>query len=181
MPLPVTLMIGATQFDLRSGAAAPPAGAERVDLRSPGQALAWLRQHRLGAVAMARIGALLGGIHGRGLVDDDHELLRRAADALRDGRLRLYRGGGAARQQVQQVAPAARAAPAGPQRTAVSGQAPMAAPRAPAPSAPEAPEADLAENIDQDAQAATLELAALDGTPFCAVCARAAAAQGAPA
>jgi hypothetical protein len=181
MPLPVPLKIGAAQFDLRSGAGAPPAGSERVDLHSPGQALAWLHQHPMGSVAMAQLRALLGGSDGRGLVHDDHEVLRRAADALRDGRLRLYRRGGEARPQVRQVMAATRAAPAGPQRAAVSGQAPMAAPRAPAPLAASAPEADPLEDVDQDAQAAALEMAARDGTPFCAVCARAAAERAAAA
>lgn len=167
----VILTTGATRFELRPRFGAAPAGGERVDLHSPGQALAWLRQHRLGAAGMAQLRALLGDSHGRGLVHDDHEVLRRVADALHDGALQLYRRMPAVRAPMRAAVATARA-DAPPQRAAVSGPGRTPPPRRPsAPASEPAPvEADALDNVDQDAQAAVLETAARDGTPFCAVC-----------
>lgn len=165
----VTLTIGATQFDLHPRFAAAPADGARVDLHSPGQALAWLHQHRPGAAGMAQLRTLLGDRYGRGLVHDDHEVLRRVADALHGGALQLYRRPTAALVPVVAVASAA-GADAPPQRAAVSGPGRTPPPRSPAATTAVQAESDGLDHVDQDAQAEVLEAAARDGTPFCAVC-----------
>lgn len=178
----VVLSKGWTRLEIKrrhSGLVSSSDVRERIDVRSTEQALSHLRPFALDSGSLGQLRALGAQLGGGGWQQSNDEVLRQIAAALRDGVLTLYRSE-VERPQRTAAAAADSAAyvEAPPRRPPVSEPAPLPPPsRAPLPGAAAAPApADtMLDNIDHDAQAATLESAARDGVPFCAACERAAA------
>ena len=154
-------------------------------LRDAGQAHRLLGQYCTNAYVMMQLRQLLAGevlqLHRR----SDRDILGDIAGRLANGRLLAI--------LVAPSLPTQRSAPLGDASAPLTGAAPVPAPRArplrpppePEPvvfarhaiaAPPDAivePAPEFDDGVDQDAQAATLELAAQHGTPFCAICERA--------
>ena len=137
------------------------------------------RTSRIGAAAELR--ELLVKQGARNLPTDD-DVLREVASQVMLGRLFLLLG-----EQRPAVSPGtgdpdAPPAPAErPRRPAVSPPPPLPPPRKAAATEAPPPEPEVTAALAQDVQAAALEAAAKDGTPFCEVCEQARAARGAAA
>jgi hypothetical protein len=112
------------------------------------------------------------------ILRSDDEVLREVASQVMLGRLFLLLG-----EQRKAVSPGtgdpdAPPAPADrPKRPGVSPPPPMPPPRKAAATEAPAPETEVTAALAQDVQAAALEAAARDGTPFCEVCEKARAAR----
>jgi len=128
-------------------------------------AVAVLRRHCRDRQAAAALRQLAGGPTGTG-----EEALRAVAAQLAAGRLILV----ACERMTSRAAATDGAADNNvverERRPPVREPAPLPPPRRPSPVAAPAPEAELADDLAQDVQAAALEQAAADGTPFCEVC-----------
>jgi hypothetical protein len=131
------------------------------------------RTSRMGAASELR--ELLVKQGARNLNSDD-DVLREAASQVMLGRLFLLLGeqeGGTGSGPADPEAPPAPAER--PKRPGMSAPPPLPPPRKPAVTEAPAPEPEITAALAQDVQAAALEQAAKDGTPFCEVCAKAAA------
>lgn len=137
------------------------------------------RTSRIGAAAELR--ELMAKQGARNLRTDD-DVLREVASQVMLGRLFLLLG-----EQRPAVSPGtgdpdAPPAPAErPKRPAVSPPPPLPPPRKAAATEAPPPEPEVTAALAQDVQAAALEEAAKDGTPFCEVCEKARAAREAAA
>jgi hypothetical protein len=131
------------------------------------------RTSRIGATGELR--ELLAK-QGAGNLRTDDDVLREAASQVMLGRLFLLLG-----DQRPAMSPGAgiaeppEAPPPPPKRPGMSPPPPLPPPRKPAVTEAPAQEPEITAALAQDVQAAALEQAAQDGTPFCEVCAKAAA------
>ncbi|KQX01394.1 hypothetical protein ASC94_01825 [Massilia sp. Root418] len=137
------------------------------------------RTSRIGAAAELR--EMLARQGARNLRSDE-DVLREAASQVMLGRLFLLLG-----EQRPAVSPgtgdpdAPPAPPERPKRPGVSPPPPLPPPRKAAATEAPPPEPEMTAALAQDVQAAALEEAARDGTPFCEVCEKAKAAKAAKA
>lgn len=162
-----------TRFEIRSGLAGTSIeGSERIKIHSTQQALFYLQQPAINTVTMTQMRTLCGPLQGLAVKQSDHDVLRHVANALSDGALHLFKPA-----ILQRQAPAVRRASKGagaftaPMRSAWPPPRPQPPPRVPN-LEPAMVEVNVLDHIDHDAQAGTLENAARNGTPFCAVCQR---------
>ena len=145
-----------------------------VALRYEAEALSFLRRHCNDTARIEQLRQLLPlGTHMQQQSSAPH-VLAQIADRLVSGQLQVV--------SLDRPAGIMGAGPAAPnatpqivaRRSPVSTTPPLPPPR-PQPGTalqPEPLEVEPSDNVEQDAQAATLEAAAVNGTPFCAICPR---------
>lgn len=153
-----------------------------IALRHEEDAYALLRLHCSDGNAVSGLRQLLAQTtHLPGQISDD-AVLRQVALKLGSGALQVVALHASQTARSSADSPAASApAPAAAKRAPQQAQDPLPPPQAKAPVKPAEQEQEALDTVDQDAQAETLEKAAEDGKPFCAVCEKAKAERAAKA
>lgn len=153
-------------------------GAGSVQHANANDVYRYLKASSGRAAAPEELRELLARHSSRALRSDD-DVWREAAAQVMMGQLFLIQR--QTRSQAGGAAVEADAVPAAerPRRPGVSPPPPLPPPRKPAVTEAPQPEPELTAFLEQDVQAATLEQAALNGTPFCEVCEKARAARAA--
>ncbi|NRR30335.1 hypothetical protein HSX11_09045 [Oxalobacteraceae bacterium] len=153
-----------------------------IALRHEEDAYALLRLHCSDGNAVSGLRQLLAQtMHLPGQISDD-AVLRQVALKLGRGTLQVValHATGTARSAGDSAAAAAPApAPAAARRSTQQAQGPLPPPRGKDAPPAQQQEQEALDTVDQDAQAVTMEKAAEDGKPFCAVCEKAKAERAA--